>query len=127
MDKLQGLWLLIFGGAIGTTARFGIFLLADKWFSRSFPFGTLIVNLLGSFLIGLLWGYMEQQSAPPALRLFLLVGILGSFTTFSTFAFDSINLMHQYGTSMLLLNLVANNVGGLLLCLLGLHLTGTTY
>lgn len=127
MGKLEGLWLLIFGGAIGTTARFGVFLLADKWFSRSFPAGTLIVNLVGSFLIGLLWGYLERSSAPPAARLFLLVGILGSFTTFSTFAFDSLNMMHQYGWGMMLLNVLVNNVGGILLCMLGLHLTGTTF
>jgi CrcB protein len=126
MDRLQILWLLIIGGAIGTSSRFGIFLIADKWFSRSFPAGTLIVNLLGSFLIGLLWGYLEKISAPPALRVFLLVGILGSFTTFSTFAFDSFNLLHQYGFGMFILNLLANNVGGILLCMLGLHLTGTT-
>ncbi|MBK9290192.1 MAG: CrcB family protein [Bacteroidetes bacterium] len=124
MEKALGLWLIIVGGAIGTTARFGVFLLADRWFSRSFPAGTLIVNLIGSFLIGLLWGYMERFSAPPAMRLFLLVGILGSFTTFSTFAFDSVNMLHQYGWGMFLLNLMANNAGGLLLCLFGLHLAG---
>lgn len=127
MDKLQMLWLLFIGGAIGTSSRFGVYLIADKWFSRSFPAGTLIVNLIGSFLIGLLWGYMEKMSAPPALRTFLLVGILGSFTTFSTFAFDSLNLLHQYGYGMPMLKLLENNVGEILLCMFGLHLTGTTF
>lgn len=127
MDKLQVLWLLIFGGAIGTSARFGIFLLADRWFSRSFPAGTLIVNLIGSFLIGLIWGYLEKTSAPPAARIFFLVGILGSFTTFSTFAFDSLNMFHQYGWAPMLINILANNVGGVLLCMLGMHLSGFSF
>ncbi|HMM12309.1 MAG TPA: fluoride efflux transporter CrcB [Bacteroidales bacterium] len=127
MDKLQAFWLLIIGGAIGTTARFGVYLLADKWFSRSFPTGTLMVNLIGSFLIGLAWGYFDKVSAPPATRLFFLVGILGSFTTFSTFAFDSYNLLNQYGWGMMLINVLANNAGGLLLCMLGLYLTSSTF
>lgn len=127
MEKTLGLGLLLVGGAIGTTIRFGVFLIADKWFSRSFPVGTLIVNLVGSFLIGFLWGLMERTSAPPAIRLFMLVGILGSFTTFSTFAFDSLNMWHQYGWGMFVINLLANNVGGVLLCLFGLHLSGITY
>lgn len=122
MLSLHHLFLLILGGAIGTIARYLVFVLIDKQIGHAFPWGTLIVNLTGSFVIGLLWGLFEKINITPAMRLFIFIGILGSFTTFSTFAFDNFNLIHQGAVKMMLLNVLLNNVGGIGLCFAGFYL-----
>jgi hypothetical protein len=77
------LLLLAAGGAIGTVGRYLVSSLAFRWFHGAFPVGTLAVNLLGSLAAGFLWGWFERAAVPPHLRLFLLAGVLGGFTTFS--------------------------------------------
>jgi CrcB protein len=85
------------GGFIGSALRF----MVGGWAQRlaitsSFPYGTLVVNMLGCLLIGILGGLAEhRQVLEPVHRLFLMVGILGGFTTFSTFAFDTLMLAHD--------------------------------
>lgn len=112
--------LLAVGGATGTLLRYGVYQIADKHFNQSLPWGTLLVNLSGSFAIGFLWGMFERVGVPHGFRLFVFVGLLGSFTTFSAFAFDSIQLLNRAGAAHLLLNVTLNNVGGLLLCFAGI-------
>jgi CrcB protein len=84
------------GGAIGALLRYwastGIYHLAG----RAFPYGTLAVNVLGSLLMGLLYVLLlERMSGSPELRAALLIGLLGSFTTFSTFSIETLNLVEQ--------------------------------
>ena len=82
------------------TAKAGVNLAAVRLFGFGFPFGTLIVNVLGSFLMGLLAGYFAYRTGiPQHLRLFLTTGILGGFTTFSAFSLDAALLIerHAYG------------------------------
>jgi CrcB protein len=85
------------GGFIGSALRFMI----GGWVQRlavtsMFPYGTLAVNVLGCFLIGILGGLAEhRQALEPVHRLFFMLGVLGGFTTFSTFAFDSLSLAHE--------------------------------
>lgn len=122
MLSLHHLFLLILGGAIGTIARYLVFVLIDKQIGHAFPWGTLFVNLTGSFMIGLLWGFFEKINITPAMRLFIFIGILGSFTTFSTFAFDNFNLINQGAVKMMLLNVLLNNIGGIGLCFAGFYL-----
>ncbi len=84
------------GGALGSAARFAV----SGWVQRlapdgTFPYGTLAVNVTGCLAIGFLGGLMEvRQVLGPTLRLFLLLGVLGGFTTFSTFAFETLGLAH---------------------------------
>ena len=84
------------GGALGSAARFAV----SGWVQRlvadgTFPYGTLAVNVAGCLAIGFLGGLMEgRQVLGPTLRLFLLLGVLGGFTTFSTFAFETLGLAH---------------------------------
>ena len=77
-----------FGGGLGAVLRYLIFFYFERFHKSIFPWPTLIVNLLGALLIGLLWGYFDKIYVSPGFRMFIFIGILGSFTTFSTFAFD---------------------------------------
>ncbi len=118
----QALFPLMIGGAIGTLLRFVIYQLADRHLNQSYPWGTLIVNLLGSFLIGVLWSYFDKSNISPAMRVFLFIGILGSFTTFSTFAFDSLSLAQEGAFRVMAMNIILTNVLGIGLCFVGYYL-----
>ena len=95
------LYLIVFIGAgIGGALRHGVNVGAARLFGYGFPFGTLIVNIIGSFLMGLLAGYFAfRPGIGQHVRLFLTTGILGGFTTFSAFSLDSALLLerHAYG------------------------------
>jgi CrcB protein len=83
------------GGAIGSVARYLVGTWAGKMFIN-FPWGTLIINVTGSFLIGLFVGlFATKWDLPQAARIFLIVGICGGYTTFSTFSLDSFHLMEK--------------------------------
>jgi CrcB protein len=92
------LYLIVFLGAgIGGAMRHGVNIGAAKLFSPGFPFGTFIVNVAGSFAMGLLAGYFAYRAGVPQhLRLFLTTGILGGFTTFSTFSLDAAVLVERH-------------------------------
>ena len=84
------------GGALGAAARYLVFIAADHVLGAAFPFGTLIVNLAGSFAMGALTEIMALVwSASTQTRLFLVVGFLGAFTTFSTFSLDFVVLYER--------------------------------
>lgn len=85
-----------FGGAFGASLRFFSTNLI-KAFYPNFPFGTLFVNILGSFIIGLLMSYLENKNISESfIRYFLIIGLLGSYTTFSTFSFDTVDLINNH-------------------------------
>ncbi len=115
------LLLLVAGGSLGTIIRYLIYLLADKHLNHLLPWGTLIVNLTGSLIIGFAWGFMEKSHVPPSVMLFLFIGILGSFTTFSTFAFDNMSLAQSGAYKMMTINILLNNIGGIMLCFGAFH------
>lgn len=87
-------WLIVFIGAgIGGTLRHFVNQATAQWFGADFPWGTLTVNVVGSLVMGLIAGYFASWSAgSPAWRLFLATGILGGFTTFSSFSLDVVVL-----------------------------------
>ena len=95
------LYLIVFLGAgIGGALRHGVNVAATRQFGLGFPFGTLIVNVVGSFAMGLLAGYFAfRPGITQHMRLFLTTGILGGFTTFSAFSLDTALLVerHSYG------------------------------
>src|SRR4029078_3075996 len=95
------LYLIVFFGAgLGGTLRHGVNVAAARLFGYGFPLGTLIVNIAGSFAIGLLAGYFaDRPHLCQHARLFLTTGVLGGFTTFSAFSLDAALLMerHAYG------------------------------
>ena len=101
---------------LGANLRYVISRLAAKEFGPVFPYGTLIINIVGSFIVGLfvIWT-TERVLVDPWWRLLVVVGFCGSFTTFSSYAFESMALFEQGQWGLMLANVFANN----LLCLAG--------
>jgi len=98
-----------FGGAFGALLRFGVCSMTERYVGRGFPYGTLLVNVAGGFLIGLvLTGAAAHMDVKPVLRSALVIGCLGGFTTFSAFAWDTLSLASAGNMSQALLNAVAN-------------------
>jgi CrcB protein len=91
-------FLIVFAGAgIGGALRHGVNLASERLFGAGFPYGTMIVNILGSLLMGLLAGYfMARSGIPQHVRLFLTTGVLGGFTTFSAFSLDAALLIERH-------------------------------
>jgi len=84
------------GGAVGAVGRFLVTSAAGSWFGHGFPYGTMIVNVLGSFILGSVLEVMALAWSPgESTRAFLVVGLLGAFTTFSTFSLDTVSLIER--------------------------------
>ena len=114
--------LIGIGGAIGALSRYTLSNLISKSFQTNFPLGTLGVNLLGCFLIGLAWQFSEHYSIEKNIRLFFFVGLLGAFTTFSTFGLETLHLFKDGYMKEALLNIVLNNILGIVLVLTGIYI-----
>jgi CrcB protein len=111
------------GAVLGANARYFVALWAAARFGLGFPFGTLLVNTTGSFILGLLITlFLGRLSVSPEVRLLLVVGFLGSFTTFSSFAVESISLAQSGAFGKAMVNIFANNVLSLGCALLGVYL-----
>lgn len=110
------------GGAIGAVLRFVISGIAYNLLGQNFPWGTLVVNMIGCFLIGLFAQLFEEIAISPNLRVLVLVGGLGAFTTFSTYALENVNLLRdgEFGTA--LLDVVLSTVLGMVFVFLGMAL-----
>ena len=89
------LLFLMTGGALGTIARYGVSGLAHRMTDTLFPLGTLVVNAVGSLLIGIVWALWEDSSIPGYIRTFLMIGFFGGFTTFSSFSLETLNLIRD--------------------------------
>lgn len=111
------------GGALGAVGRYLVMSQVGHWFGQGFPYGTLVVNVLGSFIMGLLveaWALAWSPSQE--LRALLAVGLLGAFTTFSTFSLDTLVLYERgafLSVGLYIVGSVVLSVGGLVA---GLHL-----
>ena len=114
---------LIMGGVFGTLARYTLEGLVYKFAGASFPYGTLAVNLSGCFLIGFLASISEEKFLLSAnARLLLMVGFCGAYTTFSTFMFETANLIQDGETWRAFSNVIASVIIGFILFRLGVLL-----
>ena len=116
MGQIAGIML---GGAVGALLRFLTSNMVYQLFGRTLPYGTLAVNVIGSFLIGILYVYFVQRAMlDTPLAKGLIVGVLGAFTTFSTFSLDTFYLLEQGAWLKGVLNIIMN----VLLCLIAVWL-----
>ena len=112
------LYILI-SGAIGAVVRYGVSSWSTNAHGTGFPYGTLIVNLAGCLLIGLVFGLGETRGINPSFRIFFITGFLGALTTLSTYALETANSPDM---KIAIANIAANNIGGFVLVKAGLML-----
>ena len=108
-------WLLVaLGGALGSAARYGLTQAAGLWLPAGFPFGTFVVNAVGCAAFGAIAGVAEARGLlTPELRAFWLAGVLGGFTTFSSYAFESFALARGHAWGLALINTLGQVAVGL--------------
>ena len=126
MFSIQHLGLVLIGGGIGSICRYVATTLIGSIGGTVFSFGTPFVNLFGSFLMGFLMFFFldEHFTLPETLRLFLAVGFLGGFTTFSSFSMESLLLLRGDSFFYAFANLAGNMLLGLLAVWLGMQAAG---
>jgi CrcB protein len=108
------------GGALGSVARYLLSLAVHRYTAAGFPYGTFTVNIVGCALFGLIIGAAEHRiDLTPAVRAFFLVGVLGGFTTFSAFTFDTLELLRTAAFLRAALNVLGQIAFGLLALWLG--------
>jgi len=107
------------GGAIGAILRYVVSGFTYRYLNGNFPWGTLSANLVGALIIGLLWGVSEEIIIPPSLRLFVFVGVIGSFTTFSTYSLETFNLFRDGEIKLALTNILISNILSIVLVFVG--------
>jgi CrcB protein len=116
------------GGGLGSMGRYGVSRIFAFWFGETFPWGTLVVNVSGSLLIGLLAGLTSDPNSrfliAPDMRQFLLVGICGGYTTFSSFSLQTLALMREGDMLEAGSNIVMSVIFCLMAVWLGLVLAG---
>jgi CrcB protein len=120
---MQKFIIVAIGGGIGAVLRFvlsGVINQAANF--HAFPFGTVLVNLIGSFAIGFLAGMFESLVVAQEWRLFLFTGILGGFTTFSSFGLETISLFRQSQNGLAFANVMVSNLLGIAMVAAGFFL-----
>lgn len=122
----MGYLVVFFGAGIGGALRHGVNMGAAKLFGTGFPMGTFIVNVVGSFLMGLLASYFAYRTGVPQhTRLFLTTGILGGFTTFSAFSLDAALLVERQAYSLATAYMLGSVVLSLIALFAGLSIFRT--
>ena len=112
--------LVCLGGAAGTGLRYAAAILGARWLGLEFPYGTLFVNLAGSFAIGLVQQVALAGAMPETLRLVVVSGILGGFTTYSAFSYETVHLMQSGAWGRAAVNVMVTTAGCLALCAAGM-------
>ena len=112
--------LVAAGGATGAMARYWVGTHAGRLFGPGWPWGTLIVNVVGGLLMGVLVGVLARHSAPEGWRLLLGVGVLGGFTTFSSFSLDVVTMIERGAPGLALGYILVSVIGSIAALFAGL-------
>ena len=118
---MQQILMIAAGGSLGAIARYGLSMVVYQGTSETFPWGTLVVNLTGSFLIGALVELFDAVIVPAGLRSLITIGVLGAFTTFSTYSLETINLFRDGEIRLAVINILVSNVAALVLVAIGIY------
>lgn len=110
---------VVIGGGLGALLRYLLSGLIQRHIISIFPYGTLAINLIGAFIIGFLWELFQNIIVSSNFRVFIFMGILGAFTTFSTFSLETVNLLKDKEYIPALVNILVSNLGCILLVFLG--------
>jgi len=118
---VERILLVALGGAMGSVMRYVTSTLAALWFGVEFPYGTLIVNLSGAFVIGLVQEVgKDALLIPDSVRIFLTTGMMGGLTTYSTFSYETVRLMEAGAWHQAWINIIITTAICLCLCFLGI-------
>jgi len=120
---MRYLWMAL-GGAAGTLLRYGVTAAMMSVFTYRYPLGTLLVNLTGSMAIGLCWGWSSANPFSANMTAFIFIGLLGGYTTFSTFSLENLQLLRDGEIRMALIYAVSSCIGGIMAAYAGLRLSG---
>jgi CrcB protein len=116
---------IITGGGIGAVLRYISSQYFNTIFGTSFPIGTLFVNTIGALIIGFLFNLFQLYSVQPELRLFLITGFLGGFTTFSTYSLETVQYLMNGNIKYGLINIFTNNILCIVFVLFGMWICKT--
>jgi len=111
--------LIVLGGGIGSLLRYLTYQLTSGFYHGNFPLGTLLINVIGSLAIGIIWGMYEQNGLSENTKGFVFMGVLGGFTTFSTFALETHSLFGGGEFKLVMLNILLNNFLAISMVFLG--------
>ncbi len=115
--------LVAVGGSLGALSRYGLGTYIARYYGTAFPWGTLVINLTGCFLIGLAFALgFERNLLGPSARLAFMTGFLGAYTTFSTYALESVNFARAGTVAVAVTNVMLSTLGGLVLVIGGMWL-----
>ena len=113
------LWVGL-GGFAGANARYLLGIWVATRFGTTFPYGTFIINVTGSFILGVIMGLLDAHVLAPAVRLSLAIGFIGAYTTFSTFTYETLRLVENGSLLLAAANVVGSVVVGMLAAIAGL-------
>jgi CrcB protein len=120
---IKNLLIVGLGGGAGSMLRYGIQKILNPHTAAVFPTGTLLINISGCFLIGILWSVFSRSvSINEEMKLLLMAGFCGGFTTFSAFTLEGIGLLKDNKTILFVIYLTASVVGGLLATMIGIRI-----
>ena len=120
MSLWRDVLFISLGAALGANLRFAVNRLALKYLSPALPYGTLIVNVTGSFILGVIMGLLDAHVLAPAVRLSLGIGFVGAYTTFSTFTYETLRLVESGSVLLAATNVVGSVIVGMLAAIAGL-------